>query len=49
MIYNGEWNNPKVVMYCQIGNSLDMAKFSIKSAIENSGMKEEDIDILFFS
>ena len=47
MYYNGEWNNPKIVMYCQIGGALDMAKFAIKSAIENSGMPDEDVDIVF--
>ena len=47
MYYNGEWNNPKVVMYCQIGGALDMAKFAVESAIENSGMPDEDVDIVF--
>lgn len=39
--------NKKVMMYCQIGRSLDMAKFAIKSAIENAGMPEEDFGIVF--
>mgnify|MGYP001364627625 FL=1 len=47
MYYNGEWNNPKIVMYCQIGSALDMAKFAVESAIENSGMADEDVDIVF--
>ena len=47
MIYNGEWSSPKVVMYCQIGQSVDMAKFSIKYAIERSGLPDEDVDIVF--
>ena len=35
------------MLYCQIGRSLDMAKFSIEYAISNSGMKREDFDIVF--
>lgn len=40
-------NTKKVILYCQIGRSLDMAKFSIKSALTNSGMSKDDIDIIF--
>lgn len=47
MYFNGEWNNPKIAMYCQIGSALDMAKFAVESAIENSGLPDEDVDIVF--
>jgi len=39
--------NKKVMMYCQVGRSLDMAKFSINSALENAGLPEEDFGIVF--
>ena len=32
MYYNGEWNSPKIVMYCQVGGALEMAKFAVESA-----------------
>ncbi|HRI34940.1 MAG TPA: hypothetical protein PLD02_14420 [Saprospiraceae bacterium] len=35
----------KVCMYCQVGSALDMAKFSIKSALDNAGM--DDYNIIF--
>lgn len=47
MIDNGEWNNPKVVMYCQIGSATDMAEFAIKRAVENAGLDKEDFDLVF--
>jgi hypothetical protein len=47
MYDNGKWENPKIVMYCQIGSSLDMAKFAVWSAINNSGMDKKDFDIVF--
>lgn len=47
MVNDGNWENPKVVMYCQIGRSLDMAKFSISRALENTGLPPEDVDIVF--
>jgi hypothetical protein len=47
MYNNGKWDKPKVVMYCQIGGSLDMANFSINRAIHNSGLPKEDFDIVF--
>jgi hypothetical protein len=41
-------NKLKVVLTCQIGKSLDLAKFAIDSAIKNSGMKFGfDYDICF--
>jgi hypothetical protein len=41
-------NNKKVMLYCQVGSSLDMAKFSIKSAIENAGLAYGvEFDIVF--
>jgi hypothetical protein len=39
--------NKKVILYCQIGRSLDMTEISIASAIKNAGMSEEDFDIVF--
>jgi|TARA_R110000824_G_scaffold112998_8_gene262502 hypothetical protein len=47
MYSNGKWDNPKVIMYCQIGSALDMAKFAVNSAIKNTGMSDEDVDIVF--
>jgi hypothetical protein len=47
MYNNREWGNPKVVMYCQIGGSLDMANFSIKRAVEQSGLPPEDFELVF--
>jgi hypothetical protein len=47
MFDDGNWGKPKVVMYCQIGRSLDMAQFAIKRAIDNTGMPKEDFDIVF--
>jgi hypothetical protein len=47
MFNNGKWESPSVVMYCQIGRSLDMAEFSIKRAIENSGLRDDEFDIVF--
>ena len=46
---NGKWENPKIVMYCQIGRYLEEAEFSVTSAIENAGMSEEDFDIVFLT
>lgn len=50
MYNNGKWENPKVVMYCQIGGSIDMAEFAINGkygAIKNTGLRDEDFDIVF--
>jgi len=50
MYNNKKWENPKVVMYCQIGGSIDMAEFSINGtfgAIKNCGLSDEDFDIVF--
>lgn len=38
----------KVVLYCQIGGSLDLADFAIKSAIKNAGLVyKKEFDIVF--
>jgi hypothetical protein len=38
----------KISLTCQVGKSLDLAKFAIKYAIENSGMEfKKDFDICF--
>ena len=38
----------KVILYCQIGGSLDMADFSITRAIENAGLEyKKEFDIFF--
>ena len=38
----------KLGLYCQIGQSLDMAKFAIHHAIQNSGLTfRKDFDIVF--
>ena len=47
MYNNKEWETPKVVMYCQLGGAIDMADFSVSRAIENSGLSEQDFDIVF--
>jgi len=47
MYNNGKWGTPKVVMYCQLGAAIDMADFSVSRAIENSGLMEQDFDIVF--
>ena len=50
MYNNGKWETPKVVMYCQIGGSIDMAEFAINGefgAIKNAGLSDEDFDIVF--
>lgn len=46
MFDNGKWDNPKVVLYCQVGKAIDMLDFSIEQAISNSGMIKEDFDIV---
>ncbi len=45
MYDNGKWENPKVVLYCQVGKATDMLDFSINQAINNSGLPKEDFDI----
>lgn len=47
MYNSGKFETPKVVMYCQLGGAIDMADFSVSRAIENSGMDEQDFDIVF--
>ena len=50
MYNNGKWEKPKVVMYCQIGGSIDMAEFAINGeygALKNTGLPDEDFDIVF--
>jgi hypothetical protein len=46
MYDNGQWDEPKVVMYCQVGKALDMLEFSLNRAIMNTGMPKEDFDIV---
>ena len=45
MFDNGKWENPKVVLYCQVGKVVDMLDFSINQAINNAGLPKEDFDI----
>ena len=45
MYDNGKWENPKVVLYCQVGKATDMLDFSINQAINNAGLPKEDFDI----
>ena len=48
MYNNKEWSkNAKVGLYCQLGGALDMANFSIKSAILNSGMDKDEVEMIF--
>ena len=46
-----KWKLPKVMLYCQIGGSTDMAEFAINGeygAIKNAGLKyKEEFDIIF--
>ena len=37
----------KVALYCQIGRCLDMAEFSIYSALENAGLSRDDFKLIF--
>ena len=37
----------KISLYCQVGQSLDMAQFSVQSALANLGMPIEDIELIF--
>lgn len=37
----------KIALYCQVGSSLDMAQFSLQSAITNLGMPLEDVKLVF--
>ena len=37
----------KVTMYCQLGKAVDMADFSIKSAINNAGLSKDEFDLVF--
>ena len=46
MFDNGRWDNPKVVLYCQVGKAVDMFDFSIKQAINNTGLSKKDFDLL---
>lgn len=34
-------------MYCQLGKAVDMADFSIKSAINNAGLSKDEFDLVF--
>lgn len=48
MFNNQEWSKKaKVGLYCQLGGALDMANFSIKSAINNAGLPKEEIELIF--
>ena len=50
MVKNGKWDNPKVVMYCQIGGAIDMAEFAINGefgALKNTGLDDREYDIVF--
>lgn len=50
MYNNGKWENPKVVMYCQIGGAIDMAEFAINGefgALKNTGLNDDEFDIVF--
>lgn len=49
---NGQWEKPKVVLYCSIGSAIDLAQFSILGplgAIQNAGLPPEDFDIVFMT
>ncbi len=37
----------KVAVYCQVGRHVDMARFSIDSAIKNAGLDRDDYKLLF--
>ena len=37
----------KIALYCQVGSSLDMAQFSLQSAIANLGMPLSDVKLVF--
>lgn len=45
MFDNGRWENPKIVLYCQVGKAVDMLDFALNSALKNAGMPKEDFDI----
>lgn len=50
MYNNGKWENPKVVLYCQIGGAIDMAEFAINGefgALKNTGLNDDEFDIVF--
>jgi len=47
MYDDGKWENPKIVLYCQVGKAVDMLDFSISDAITKAGMPKEDFDIFF--
>jgi len=46
--YNGafeNWRQVDIILYCQIGSSVDLADFAIKSAIDNAGLNFDQFDI----
>ena len=50
MYNNKKWENPKVVLYCQIGGAIDMAEFAINGkygAIANTDLDDSEFDIVF--
>lgn len=50
MYNNGNWESPKVVMYCQIGGAIDMAEFAINGkygALKTTGLNDDEFDIVF--
>lgn len=46
MVFNGRWDKPKVVLYCQVGRALDMLEFSLNQAVKNSGLSKKDYDLV---
>jgi|GEM_PF-3984955 len=46
MIFNGRWDKPKLVLYLQAGKAFNMLDFSLNQAVKNSGMREEDYDLV---
>lgn len=46
MLYNGRFDKPKVVLYCQVGKAIDMLDFSLNQAINNAGLPQKDFDIV---
>ena len=47
MLDNGRWDDPRVVLYCQVGKATDMLDFSLGQAVSNAGMSKEDYDVVF--
>ena len=49
MFDNGKWENPKIVLYCQVGKTVNIPDFALNSALKNAGMPKEDFDIFMIS